>query len=91
MKIENFEQQNEFNEKIFEILQNHFTYEEQSRKMITDLSASIAQSTKAMTKIASSMSGRQIRLTIAFVAVGAFTVKKYRDLEKRVEKLEEAR
>lgn len=91
MKIENFEQQNEFNEKIFEILQNHFTYEEQSRKMITDLSASIAQSTKAMTKIASRMSGRQTRLTIAFVAVGAFAVKKYRDLEKRVEKLEEAR
>lgn len=91
MKIENFEQQNEFNEKIFEILQNHFTYEEQSRKMITDLSASIAQSTKAMTKIASNMSGRQTKLTIAFIVVGAFAVKKYRDLEKRVEKLEEAR
>lgn len=91
MNITNFDQQNEFNENIFEVLQNHFTYEEESRKLIGDLAANVTESTKAVAKLAKSLSGRQTRLGIGIIALGVIGYKKIRDLEKRLEKVEEQR
>lgn len=88
MNIENFEQQNTFNEKMFEILQNHFTYEEESRRLIGDLTANVAESTKAIAKLSKSLSGRQTRLGVGVIVLAVFGYKKIKDIEKRVSNLE---
>ena len=88
MSMENFEQQNAFNEKMFEVLENHFSYEEESRKMITELSANVAESAKTIAALATKLNARQTRFTIAAAVMVAFGIKKYKDLEKRIEKLE---
>ena len=92
MKVENFTQQNEFNDKILEILQNHFNYEETSRQMVEALSQSMHESRRmveSVTKLANRMNGKQ---TVFGLCVGAITVLGYRkikQLEERLEKLEE--
>lgn len=89
MSIENFTQQNAFNDKIFEVLQNHFTYEEDSRKMIADTAALLADTTKTLANLSSKMTARQTRLGIIVTVVSIIGAKKIYDLEKRVKKLEE--
>ena len=88
MNIDNFKDQNEFNGKILEILENHFTYEENSRQMVSDLSANLAESTRLVTKLAKKVDARDMRFSVAVIVLGVLGYKKIKSLEERVEKLE---